>query len=54
MHTAFNQIDSSWNTLSDEGQAILTRYEKAIGHAVDWSENLVQGNDSNRTFHING
>ena len=45
----------NWDSLSDEGKAILQRYEKAMGgEAIDWSDNLVQGTDANRTFHING
>ena len=54
MASAFAQGDSNWNSLTDEGKAILTRYEQAMGHAIDWSDNLIQGNDANRTFHING
>lgn len=54
MAKAFSQGQSSWNTLTDEGKAILTRYENAVGHTINWSDNLVQGNDANRTFHITG
>jgi hypothetical protein len=55
MASAFRKGNSNWDSLSDEGKAILQRYEKAMGgEAIDWSDNLVQGTDANRTFHING
>lgn len=54
MARAFAKGDSDWNSLSKEGQDILRRYEAAVGHTIDWSDNLVQGTDANRTFHING
>jgi hypothetical protein len=41
MASAFAQGDSDWDSLTDEGKAILTRYEQAMGHAIDWSDNLV-------------
>lgn len=54
MASAFSKGDSDWDSLTDDGKAILTRYEEAVGHSINWTDNLVQGTDVNRTFHITG
>jgi hypothetical protein len=41
MASAFRKGNSDWDSLSDEGRAILERYEKAVGEDITWDKNLV-------------
>ena len=46
----YSKSDNRQDVGKNGAEDVLTRYEEAVGHDVDWAANAVQGNDQNRTF----
>ena len=55
LENLFDRADGSYEDLTTKQREFLDLYEEALGKGpITWAENAIQGNDANRTFHIEG